>query len=265
MGKAFFKQLCRLRNLNRILEGLHCLVRQGSHLTQDVHHALGHVVLGQKGDVAVSHLDSNRNQNCAFRHLDEVRAHVKREDRAGEQLMLGHEGVQVLELDRGRREDLGGQLDAVKLLRLLLLRRRARAQAFHAALEAVGLRALAHLLIHGRAGAGNVQKRVLLAAVDGEVVVAALASIHKLQIDVLPDALEITVVPRLEGEGGGFAAAFFHRPLVAAAGGMRVNGVGRACRPHSARWRRRCDDSALRGIRSPANPGRGCDAARSSR
>ena len=72
------------------------------------------------------------------------------------------------------------------------------------------------------------QQRVLLAAVDGEVVVAALASIHKLQIDVLPDALEITVVPRLEGEGGGFAAAFFHRPLVAAAGGMRVNGVGRA-------------------------------------
>ena len=69
------------------------------------------------------------------------------------------------------------------------------------------------------------QQRVLLAAVDGEVVVAALAGIHKLQVDVLADAFEIAVVPDLKREGRGLAAAFFHGPLVAAAGGVRVDRV----------------------------------------
>ena len=161
---------------------------EGGDLAQDVHHALGHAFFGKKSDVAVPQLDSDRNQNRAFRHLDEVGANVKREDRAGEQLVLGDEGFQVRELDRWRREDLGGQLDAVKLLGLLSLPRRARAQGLDAALEAVGLVALAHLLVHGQAGSGNAQQRVLLAAVDGEVVVAALAGIDKLQVYVLADA-----------------------------------------------------------------------------
>ena len=72
------------------------------------------------------------------------------------------------------------------------------------------------------------RQRVLFAAVDGEVVVAALAGIDKLQIDVFADAFEITVVPDLEREGRGFAAAFIHGPLIRAAGGVGIDRVGRA-------------------------------------
>ena len=72
------------------------------------------------------------------------------------------------------------------------------------------------------------QQRVLFAAVDGEVVVAALATVHKLEVDVLADALQVAVMPGFKGEGGGLAAAFVDGPLVAAAGGVGIDRVGRA-------------------------------------
>ena len=55
-----------------------------------------------------------------------------------------------------------------------------------------------------------------------------MAGIHKLDVDVLADALEIAVVPYLEREGGGLAAALFRGPLIAAAGGVRIDVVGLA-------------------------------------
>ncbi len=109
-----------------------------------------------------------------------------------------------------------------------VLSHRAGAQILQAALEAVGLLGLPISSHWVGAGAGNVQQRVLFAAVDGEVIVAALAGIHKLQVDVFADALEIAVVPDLEGEGRGLAAALFHGPLVAAAGGVGIDRVGLA-------------------------------------
>ena len=88
-----------------------------------------------------------------------------------------------------------------------------------------------HLFILRKARAGNVLQSVFLAAVDGEVVVAALAGVDKLQVDVFADALQIAVVPDLEWERRGLAAALFHGPLIHAAGGMRVNRVRRS--PHN--------------------------------
>ena len=57
------------------------------------------------------------------------------------------------------------------------------------------------------------------------MVVAAHAGIHKLDIDVLADTLDVAVVPGLKGKGRRFAAAFFHGALVGAAAGMRFDAV----------------------------------------
>jgi hypothetical protein len=73
-----------------------------------------------------------------------------------------------------------------------------------------------------------VKKRVLLAAIDGEVVIAALAGIHKLQVDVLADALKIAIVPGFKREGRSAAAAFVLGTLVLAAGGVRIDVVRRS-------------------------------------
>ncbi len=68
-------------------------------------------------------------------------------------------------------------------------------------------------------------QRVLLRAVDGVVIVAALAGIHKLQVDVVADALDVAVVPHLEREGRRLAAALVHRPLILAAAGVGIDVV----------------------------------------
>ena len=121
-------------------------------------------------------------------------------------------------------QKLGCQLDAVKFLALRVVAHRAAADVLNpAALEPVGLVLVVHLLILGKAGAGNMQQRVLLAAVDREVIVAALAGIHKLDVDVLADPFQIAVMPDLKREGRGAAAAFFLGPFVVAAGGMGIN------------------------------------------
>ena len=71
------------------------------------------------------------------------------------------------------------------------------------------------------------QQCVLLAAIDGEVVVAALAGIHKLQFDVFTDPLDISVVPGFKGKRGCIAAALIRRPLVVAARGVGFSRIRR--------------------------------------
>ncbi len=71
------------------------------------------------------------------------------------------------------------------------------------------------------------RQRILFAAVDGEVVVAALAGIDELQVDVVADTFEIAVVPGLKREGGCLAAALVHGTLIGAARGMRFDRVRR--------------------------------------
>ena len=79
-----------------------------------------------------------------------------------------------------------------------------------------------------RPAPGTFAQGVLLAAVDGEVVVAALAGVHKLDIDVVANTFEIPVVPDLKRKRRCFAAAFVHGPLIGAARRMGVDGVRRA-------------------------------------
>src|SRR5208283_3249144 len=121
--------------------------------------------------------------------------------------------IEIAELDRRRGEYLGGQLDAIEFFALLCLRHRATAELLDAsAREAVALAAFAHLLVLSKPGAGYVFQSVFLAAVDGEVVVAALAGVDKLQVGVFANAFEIAVVPNLEWKRGSLAAAFFTGP-----------------------------------------------------
>ena len=83
---------------------------------------------------------------------------------------------------------------------------------------------------HRQTGARHVQQRVLLGAIECHVIVAALAGIHELDVDVVADALDIPVMPGLKGEGRRLAAALIHGPLVGAAGGMRLDAVRLAVR-----------------------------------
>src|SRR6185437_10641154 len=52
--------------------------------------------------------------------------------------------------------------------------------------------------------------------------------IDKFNLDVAADALKVAVPPVLEGIGRGFAAAFFHRTLIAATRRMRIDLIRRA-------------------------------------
>src|ERR1019366_9558872 len=133
----------------------------------------------------------------------------------------------VFKFDWRRSKELGSYLDAVELFALSGVTHGAAADVFNAvALEPVCLVLMVHLLILSKAGAGDMQQGVFLAAVDRKVVVAALAGIHKLDVYVLPDSLEITVMPHFERERSGVAATLFRGSVVAAAGGMGINVVG---------------------------------------
>ena len=60
------------------------------------------------------------------------------------------------------------------------------------------------------------------------MIVAAHAGIHELDDHFLADAFEVAIAPVFKRESRSFSAAFFYRPLVTAAAGMRINLVGRA-------------------------------------
>ncbi len=96
------------------------------------------------------------------------------------------------------------------------------------AVEAVGLVGQSHGLHHGEAGARHVEQGVLFGGVHGHVILARHGGVDELDDDVGADAFDLAVAPLFEGEGGSFAAALFGRPLVAAAGGMGFDFVGRA-------------------------------------
>ena len=94
-------------------------------------------------------------------------------------------------------------------------------------LKALRLAGQAHLFHQGEAGAGNIEQSVLFRRVHGHVVLARHGGVDELDDDVVADAFDVAVAPLLERIGGGFAAAFFHGPLVGAAGGMRFDFVRR--------------------------------------
>src|SRR6185437_17014 len=99
------------------------------------------------------------------------------------------------------------------------------AQCLQAAVEAVGLLGLPHLLVHREARARYMEKRVLFRAVQGHVIVAALTGVHEFDIDVVADAFNVAVMPDLEGESGSFTATLVHRALVSTPGRVRVDAV----------------------------------------
>ena len=76
-----------------------------------------------------------------------------------------------------------------------------------------------------QASARHVQQRVLLGTVERHVIVATLAGVHELDVDVVADALDIPVVPGLKRKGRCLPPALFHGPLIATAGGVRVDAV----------------------------------------
>src|SRR6185437_7901258 len=57
------------------------------------------------------------------------------------------------------------------------------------------------------------------------VIVAALAGVDELDVNVVADALDIPVMPGLKGERRGLASAFIHGALIGAAGRVGVGTV----------------------------------------
>ena len=138
--------------------------------------------------------------------------------------MLREKSLKILELDRGRSEELGSQFDTVELLALGGISHRASTKILEpAALEAVALVLVVHFLPLGKACAGNVQQGILFAAINREVVVTALAGIHELDVDVLPDPFQVPVMPHLKRECCSTAAPLVLRTLVISAGRVRIN------------------------------------------
>ena len=108
-----------------------------------------------------------------------------------------------------------------------------------------GLGGHAQLLVHRQARARYVQQGVLLRRVHRHVVLAAHRRIDEFDDHVRADPLEVAIAPLLKGVSGRLAAAFFHRPLVGAARGMRLDFV-----------RRSVDDVDSAAIRLPARNAR---------
>ena len=59
------------------------------------------------------------------------------------------------------------------------------------------------------------------------MVVVATALIHKFDLDLLPDSIDVPVAPIFERIGGRLSTTFFDRPVVLATARMCVNFIGR--------------------------------------
>src|SRR6185437_5381710 len=92
--------------------------------------------------------------------------------------------------------------------------------------EAVALGGLPALLIEREAGVGNKLQRVLFRAVDSEVVIATLTRVDELEIDVVPDAFDVAVMPDFKGIGRGGTTALVHGTRVGSAAGVGLDLVG---------------------------------------
>src|SRR5882724_9244139 len=115
---------------------------------------------------------------------------------------MRHDCFQVLELDGWRLRPLRILLKTVELLGSQVLVERTGAQALDPATgKAIRLVGKTHFFIKRQAAVGRVEQRILLRAVDGQLVEAALAVVDKLQVYFLTKLFYITVAPLLEREG----------------------------------------------------------------
>jgi len=102
------------------------------------------------------------------------------------------------------------------------------AEPFHPAMgEAICLACHAHLLSNGEASARDHEQGVFLAAIHGHFVGTTHAIIDKLDLNLLPDVIDVAIAPFLERVSGCLSAAFVDRPFVLPARWMRFNLVRR--------------------------------------
>src|SRR5712664_3399874 len=78
-----------------------------------------------------------------------------------------------------------------------------------------------------RACTGNMRERVFLARISRDVIFAGTGGINEFDFDVLADPFEMAIAPQLPGIRGRGAAALLGSAVVSAAGGVRLNLIGR--------------------------------------
>src|ERR1022692_1736762 len=209
-----------------ILESLHDAPGHGGDASKHVDRRLLYSVLGLELHVFVFELQRDVGENGSFRQREEIGAHLHRQDIEGD--LAGDRFFQILEFDGRRLLQFRELLQTVELHHAF--RRAAERLAQVRAvgiLEALRFGGHPHLFHQGEAGAGDIGQGVLFRRVHGHVVLARHGGVHELDDDVCADAFQVAVAPLLERVGGRFTAALFHGPLVGAAGGVRLDFVGR--------------------------------------
>ncbi len=112
-----FQQLRGHIHLHRVFKRLRNSSGDSGHATEDVDRAPLNAVLGDKGNVLVLHLQRDGNQHRVAGDLHVIGAHLE-----GHQVdvdLVADDLFQVLELDLGRRLDLGHHLQLVELFAVL--------------------------------------------------------------------------------------------------------------------------------------------------
>src|SRR6266481_2559366 len=216
------QQFHRHIDLHRVFKGLYDLARKRRHTPEDIDGAAFHTVLVLERDVAVLYLNRDWNQHGVARNLHKVRSHIKGHQVDGD--LVPDYFFQVLELYGRSRLQFGELFQTVKLLGLPIIIERRLAQLLDTTVgEAARLARHPHLLVQRQPRIRGVLQGVFFRAVHRHVIVAAHAAIDELDYYFLPNPLEVAIAPLLERESGGFAAAFVHRALVAAAGGVGLD------------------------------------------
>ena len=206
---------------------MYYLARQGGYASKNVHCPALHAVFINESDIAIFHLDGDWNQHCIPGHSHKISTHIKRHQIHAD-LVTDH-FLQVFELHRRRFLQLIKLLQAVKLLALLILSKRAGPQPLEAAAsKAIRLARHAHLLVKSQPRIGGIKQQcIFLAAIHGHVVVAAHAGVDKLDDHFLTDIFQVAITPVLKRVSGSLTAPFVHGTLVRPAGRMRFNLIRR--------------------------------------
>src|SRR5208283_894849 len=119
MLHRLLQQLGRNVDLHRVLESLRDPSSQPGDATEDVHRSTLDTVFAEKGNVFVLDLQGHWNQHRVVGNLYEISAHLKRHEVDID--LVADDFLKILELNFGRRIDLGHQFHVVELLAVVYL------------------------------------------------------------------------------------------------------------------------------------------------
>ncbi len=193
---------------------MHRAPAQGTHPGKEVERGRVHSVLALKTQLIIGNLQCYGHQDCIAGDAQEIEAVVELD------LVMNdarrYHFRQILKFHRRRLPNLSLQFETAKFIELGTARPvRRRCHVRSICIGKPG-RFGGHSLLLGesQASSGNVKQSVFFRGVGGQTEFASAAGIHKLQLYVLANALNIVVGPIFEGVGLCFTAALIQRALV---------------------------------------------------